>query len=69
MGLERLWGGGGRGGGWAVVIPVIMEIYTDRQDLFQTPVMTLTRRNQMQDKTNRNKQTTDGSFSLYSHLT
>ena len=67
MGLERLWGGGG----WAVVIPVIMEIYTDRQDLFQTPVMTLTltRRNQMQDKTNRNKQTTDGSFSLYSHLT
>ena len=55
--------------GGAVVIPVIMDIYTDLQGLFQTPDMTLTRRNQMQDKTNRNKQTTDGSFSLYSHLT
>ena len=33
--------------GVAVVIPVIMEIHTDFLGRFQTPDMTLTRRNQM----------------------
>ena len=33
--------------GGTVVIPVIMEIYTDFPGLFQTPDMTLTRWNQM----------------------
>ena len=62
--------------GGAGVISVIMEIQTDFLGLFQTPDMTLTRRNQMlrdwfilqrKTTTKRNKQTnTDGSFSFCS---
>ena len=40
MELQLLWEG-------PVVIPVIMEIHTDFLGPFQTPDMTLTRRNQM----------------------
>ena len=45
MELQLLWEGPGLGG--AVVIPVIIEIHTDFLRPFQTPDMTLTRRNQM----------------------
>ena len=64
------------GGAVHVVIPMIMEIHTDFLCPFQTPDMTLARRNQMlrdwyiSKVEHKNKQTkTDGSFPFYSHLT